>query len=72
MKNFFSEHSYSMVKMFLNQFAISIFGTMLALAASSGKNDTLLLLSSIFSIFFYMFLLYTMTWELGAKEKIRV
>lgn len=72
MKDFLEEHSYSVVKMFLNQFAISIFGTTLAFATAKAENDTLLIISSVFSILFYMFLLYTMTWELGAKEKIRV
>ena len=72
MKAFFKEHSYSVVKMFLNQFAMSIFGLMLAAASSVANNQTLLVASSIFSILFYMFLLYTMTWELGAKEKIKV
>ena len=72
MKEFFREHSYSVVKMFLYQFAISIFGTTLAFASSGANNQTLLIISSIFSIIFYLFLLYTMTWDIGAKEKIRV
>lgn len=72
MKEFFKEHSYSVVKMFLYQFAISVFGTTLAFAASSSENTTLLVLSSVCSVIFYLFLIYTMVWELGAKEKIRV
>ena len=32
MKTFFQQYSYSIVKMFVNQFAISLFGTLLAMA----------------------------------------
>ncbi len=70
MINFIKENSYSMVKMFINQLGMTIFGTMLAL--STGNNNSLLLASSIFSVLFYMFLVYSVGWELGAKDKIRV
>ena len=67
MKDFFKNRSYDMVKMFLNQFAISLFGLVLAMAAV--KRPTLRNVTSVFSILFYLFLLYTMTWELGFKDK---
>ncbi len=72
MKDFFHRYSYSIVKMFVNQFAISIFGTMLSMATSATENDVFTLVVSIFSIVFYLFLLYTMIWEIGAKDKISV
>ena len=72
MKDFFHRYSYSIVKMFVNQFAISIFGTMLSMATSATKSDGFTLAVSIFSILFYLFLLYTMIWEIGAKDKISV
>lgn len=72
MKDFFHRYSYSIVKMFVNQFAISIFGTMLAMATSAAQNDVLTLVVSIFAIVFYLFLIYTMVWEIGAKDKISV
>lgn len=72
MKDFFHRYSYSIVKMFINQFAISIFGTMLSMATSATNNDVFTLVVSIFSIVFYLFLLYTMIWEIGAKDKISV
>ena len=59
-----------MVKMFLNQFAISLFGLVLAMATS--QRPALRNFSSGFSILFYLFLLYVMTWELGFKDKISV
>ena len=72
MKGFFSQYSYGIIKMFVNQFAISIFGSVLAMATASSGNNTLTLVVSIFAILFYLFLLYTMTWEIGAKDKISV
>ena len=72
MKDFFHRYSYSMVKMFINQFAISIFGTMLSMATNATNNDVFTLGVSIFAIVFYLFLLYTMIWEIGAKDKISV
>jgi len=71
MKSLFRQYSYSMVKMFVNQFAISIFGAVLAMATASA-NDVLTIIVSIFAIIFYLFLLYTMTWEIGAKDRISV
>ena len=70
MIGFLKENSYSMVKMFVNQIGMTVFGTMLALATAG--NDTLLLLSSIFAVLFYLFLLYSVGWEIGAKDKIRM
>ena len=80
MKRFFHDYSYNIVKMFVNQFAISIFGMSLTLAttqiyvdstAASGF-DTFTFIVSIFAVLFYMFLIYTLSWEIGAKDKISV
>ena len=72
MKDFFQKRSYDMVKMFLNQFATAVFGFVLALAASFAKNVVLRNITSGFAVLFYLFLLYTMTWEIGFKDKIPV
>ncbi len=61
-----------MIKMFLNQFATAIFGFVLALAAGKAKNPTLRNVTSAFAVLFYLFLLYTMTWEIGFRDKIPV
>ena len=61
-----------MMKMFLNQFAVAIFGLVLALATGMAKKDTLQIVSSVGSIIFYMFLLYAMTFEIGSKDKTSV
>lgn len=70
MSEFFKENSYSMVKMFIDQLAMTIFGTMLAIATS--QNAQLLLASSIFAILFYLVILYSLGWEIGAKDKIKI
>ena len=61
-----------MVKMLLNQIAAAVFGFSLAFAAGLAKNDGLRNATSVFSIVLYLFLLYTMTWEIGYKDKISV
>ncbi|MBQ8249630.1 MAG: hypothetical protein IJY93_07100 [Clostridia bacterium] len=70
MKKFLKEQSYNMVKLFLNQIALTVFGTILMLSTS--ENDSLLLASSIFSILFFLALSYTTCWDIGARDKIRV
>ena len=77
MKKFFHDYSYNIVKMFINQIAIAIFGTSLTIAAVSVHGDSegfdaFTLLVSIFSILFYLFLIYNISWEIGAKDKISV
>ncbi|MBQ2766536.1 MAG: hypothetical protein IJF49_00470 [Clostridia bacterium] len=69
---FWRGYSYNIVKMFINQFAIAIFGLTLAIATGKTENPTLQLICSAFSVLFYLFLIYTMTWEVGASDKIRV
>ena len=72
MKNLFRDHSYDMVKMFLNQFATAIFGFSLVLAAEKAQNITLRNITSVAAILFYLFLLYTMTWEIGFRDRVGV
>lgn len=72
MKNIFKDYSYSIVKMFVNQVAIGIFGAMLSMATSVTASSTFSLVVSIFAVLFYLFLIYTMTWEIGAKDRIAV
>lgn len=77
MKKFFHDYSYSVVKMFINQLAIAIFGTSLTFATvsvhgDSGEFDVFTLIVSIFSALFYLFLIYNISWEIGAKDRISV
>ena len=58
------------IKMVVNQIAMIIFALTLQLATSA--SDTLTLFASIFSIGFYMVLLYTMCWEVGMTDRVKV
>lgn len=72
MKRFFADHSYDMVKMLLNQIAISIFGFSLVLAAGMANSSALRNATSAFSILFYLFLLYITAWDIGYRDKISI
>ena len=58
--------------MFVNQFAISLFGIVLAMATLAADSNALTVICSLFSIAFYLFLIYTMVWEIGAKDRVAV
>ncbi len=70
MLNFLKENSYTIFKMFINQIGMTMFGLVLSMATYA--NSTLLLITSVFAILFYLVLLYTMTWDIGYAEKIRI
>ena len=77
MKKFFHEYSYNIVKMFVNQFAIALFGFFLAMATmginpESESFDWLTFIVGIFAAVFYLFLIYTLAWDIGAKDKISI
>lgn len=69
MKEFWKSNSYNIIKCLLNQVAITMFGLMIALATM--QNETMLLLGSLFSIGFYLFLTYYMFWEIGGRDRIQ-
>lgn len=72
MKNFFSQHGYTCLKLFINQFVISIFGFSLAMTTASMGNDTFSIAVSVFAVLFYIFLVYNVMWEVGAKDRLSV
>ncbi len=72
MKSFFKDHSYDMVRMMLNQIAISIFGFSLFLATSLAQNEALKIATTVFSILFYLFLIYTTAWDIGYRDHTSV
>lgn len=66
------KHSYSAVRLFVNQIAISIFGLVLAIACGKVENETLKIVASVGAILFYLFLLYAAMWEVGSKDKFGI
>ena len=67
MKEFWSVNGKSVVMLYVNQIAMSVFGIMVIGAAGSREGDTLLLLASVLSVGLYLFIIYSMMWEAGAK-----
>ena len=57
-------------RMIVNQIALTVFGLVLSFATH--QNKPLFLFTSIFAIGFYLVLLYTMSWEAGIADKVRV
>ena len=71
MREFLKKYSYSAVKLFVSQMALSVFGLVLAIAcAKIGK--TMQVVSSVGAVVFYLFLIYTSMWEVGSKDKLSV
>ena len=81
MLGFLKDRSYDIVKMFLYQVAIALFGISLAIATGSKSTSvntatfqpaTLQIVTSVFSILFYLFLIYNLMWNIGAKDAGRI
>ena len=66
-----NNYSYSVVKMFINQFALAIFGSSLTFATAEAHTSFQIIVS-VFSMCFYLFLIYNIAWEIGARDKISV
>ena len=70
-KQFFVRYSYDAVKMFVDQMALSLFGLSLAVATVK-NNKTLMLLTSIGAVIFYVFILYGVSWKMGDEDRKRI
>ena len=68
MKEFFKRYSYDSVKMALNQIALTIFGFSLALTSLYMGNKTLLWVSSLCAVIFYLVLTYGVAWNAGYRR----
>jgi hypothetical protein len=72
----FKENSYDIVRLYVNQLGIMIFSMLLYTAVGSFENarlsTALSIFVSIFSLCFYLVLIYYVVWEIGAKDKIRI
>ena len=74
---FFRENFDNIIKLFIYQIGTAIFSFFLYSAAGSMSDDGSTPLSikvslSVLSIAFYFLLVYTLLWEAGAKDKIRI
>ncbi len=81
MLHFFRENTRTLIRLHLNQFGAAFLGILLGLAVPMKRvvgeeipreNMTLLLITSLFSICFFLYLNHTVLWEEGAKNRIRI
>lgn len=68
---FWKSNSYDIVRLFVIQCGMSIFGSVLTLAINIAMEEFLLPIS-IFSACFYLVIVYSVMWEIGSKDRIRV
>ena len=68
--NFFKTNLHLISRLFVNQLGMTMFGIVLMMASS--KNTILSLCFSVFATLFYLYLIYTVMWEEGAKDAIRI
>ena len=78
---FFKENSYDIVRLFINQIGITIFSFFLYTAVGNFFSDPenrssielfILIAISVLATLFYFALIYTVCWDYGAKDKIRI
>lgn len=71
---FFREHSHLISRLFVNQIGMTIFGMILTMAVmrAAGDNSAIVTLVSVFSVLFYLCLIYNVMWEEGARNIIRL
>ena len=73
---FIKENSYDIVKFFIYQIGIAVFSLTLAIplaTAVDDQNDRIVQLCvSILAVAFYFMLVYTVSWEHGATDRIRI
>lgn len=72
MKKFLEKYSYQCVTLFVNQIAIALFAISLAFAAGMAENDTLKIVTSIFSVIFLLFIDFMGIFKLGAEDRLSV
>lgn len=71
-KSFIAENSGTVVKILIHQLGLTVFGFLLYSASASSRSTPLTLGLGIFSALFYLVLLYVLSWDNGAKDKIKI
>ncbi|MBQ8005903.1 MAG: hypothetical protein IJ303_06300 [Clostridia bacterium] len=67
-KDFWKKYSYSIVRIFVDQLAISIFAFAVALGLAN-SSMSLVIASSVFAILFFMFMVAELCFRQGADDK---
>ena len=71
---YFRNNSKLISRLLINQVGMTIFGMIMTMAVmrSTSNNTAITVVVSIFSILFYLCLIYNVMWEEGARNGIRV
>lgn len=72
MIRFFKNNGSVISKLFVYQFALTVFGLLLYTVSQYSKNPLIVAGISAFSALFYLFIIYTNMWDIGARDKIRI
>ena len=72
MFRFLKENSGVIVKLIVYQAALTVFGVLLYNVSKFSQNGAIVIGISAFSALFYLFIIYTNIWEIGARDKIRI
>ena len=72
MKEFFKRYSYDVVRLFINQVVIGLFGLVLALASGMAENETLRVVTSAFAVVFFLFMQFASAWRIGAEDRMTI
>ena len=70
MVQFFRDNGYYIFRMAATQIAMTVFG--LILSAATYAHDGIFIFSSVLAVCMYLWLLYTLCWEVGIKDKVRL
>ncbi|MBR4334887.1 MAG: hypothetical protein IKP74_00385 [Clostridia bacterium] len=72
---FWKKYSYQIVRLFVIQIGIAIFSLVLSFAVSTAFRDrgvAALFFVSVLSTLFYLFILYSVAWEIGGKDRLKL
>ena len=69
---FFRQNSHLIMRLFVNQIGITFFALVLTMAVTRMENDSFKLWVSVFSILFYLCLIYSVMWEAGAANAVPI
>ena len=67
----FRANSYTVVRLLINQIALSLFSLMMVSVYTIFEHWSVQLIVGIFCAGFYLYLQYTVLWADGAKDRVR-
>ena len=72
MLRFLKENGDMIVRCLVTQIALAVFGLMLSMATTNAASGFLALVTGMFSVIFYLYLLWDAMWREGSSDKIRI